>query len=133
MALKLEGLCPLIEVFDMRTSLGFYRDVLGFEIVMQAPPGDDPGWVLLRLGEVELMLNTAYEANERPPAPDPARVAAHRDTGLFFGSRDVDAVHAHLRAKGLEVGKPVVQPYGMKQLYVHDPDGYTLCFQWHAR
>jgi catechol 2,3-dioxygenase-like lactoylglutathione lyase family enzyme len=132
MTLELEGLCPLIQVFDMRTSLRFYRDVLGFAVVMQAPAGDAPDWVLLRLGEAELMLNTAYEAHERPPAPDPARIAAHRDTGLFLRSKDVDAVHEHLRAKGLDVEKPAVTSYGMKQLYVQDPDGYVLCFQRRA-
>jgi hypothetical protein len=42
--------------------------------------------VLLRLGHAELMLNTAYEDN-RPHSPDAQRVAAHRDTGLFFGCR----------------------------------------------
>jgi hypothetical protein len=30
------------------------------------------------------------------------------------------------------VKEPVVQRYGMKQLYVRDPDGYSLCFQWKA-
>ena len=69
------------------------------------------------------MLNTAYDADERPPSPDPARVAAHRDTGLFFRSRDVDGVYAHLREKGLPVEKPQVQSYGMKQVYAQDPDG----------
>jgi catechol 2,3-dioxygenase-like lactoylglutathione lyase family enzyme len=129
---KLEALCPLLEVFDMRTSVAFYRDVLGFEVVSQSPSGDDPGWLLLRQGEVELMLSTAFEAGERPPAPDPARVAAHRDTGLFFGSQDVDAVYAHLRAKGVAIEKLAVTSYGTKQLYIRDPDGYVLCFQWRA-
>jgi hypothetical protein len=23
-----------------------------------------------------------------------------------------------------------LRPYGMKQLYVRDPDGFGLCFQW---
>ena len=28
--------------------------------------------------------------------------------------------------------EPRVAPYGMKQLYLSDPDGYNLCFQWRA-
>jgi len=39
-------------------------------------------------------------------------------------------VYGHLCAKGIQVEPPKVAPYGMKQLYVHDPDGYNLCFQW---
>jgi hypothetical protein len=31
--------------------------------------------------------------------------------------------------KGLHMKLPAVQSYGMKQLNVHDPDGYELCFQ----
>ena len=78
------------------------------------------------------MLNNAYEADQRPPVPDPARVAAHGDTCLFFGCRDLDAAYQHLRAHGLDLKEPKVAPYGMRQLYLTDPDGYGLCFQWPA-
>ena len=33
MTVEVRGVCTLLLVFDMRTSLKFYRDVLGFEIV----------------------------------------------------------------------------------------------------
>ncbi len=65
--------------------------------------------------------------------PDPARIAAHDDTAIYFGRPDVDAAYAHLRARGVAVKEPEVAHYGMKQLYVSDPDGYNLCFQWPAR
>ena len=132
MPIKVEGLAPLIQVFDMPTSVAFYRDVLGFEVVMQSQPGDAFDWGLLRLDGAELMLNTAYEKEHRPPAPDPARIAAHEDTALYVGCRDVDAAFAHLRAKGVDVSPPQIASYGMKQLYVKDPDGYLICFQWPA-
>ncbi|MFY9550328.1 MAG: VOC family protein [Thermoanaerobaculia bacterium] len=130
MTLKVEGVCPLLIVFDMPRSIAFYRDVLGFEVVAAA--GDDCDWALLRLNDTELMLNTAYERDQRPPAPDPGRIAAHIDTALYFGCRDVDAAYAYLRGKGLNVQAPVIRDYGMKQLYLTDPDGYNLCFQWRA-
>jgi glyoxylase I family protein len=132
MSLKLESLCPLIQVFDMPRSLAFYRDLLGFEVVEQSKPRDDCDWVWLSLGEVSLMLNTMYEAPRRPAAPDPARAAAHGDIGFYIGAPDVDAVYAHLLAHGVEVNPPKIAPYGMKQLYLRDPDGYWLCFQWKA-
>jgi catechol 2,3-dioxygenase-like lactoylglutathione lyase family enzyme len=129
---RLQGLCPLIQVFDMRRSLAFYRDLLGFEVVERAPAGDDCDWAWLRSGSAELMLNTMYEAPDRPDAPDEARTAAHGDTMLFIGAPDVDAVYSHLRAQGVGVEAPVVAPYGMKQLSLRDPDGYGVCFQWRA-
>jgi glyoxylase I family protein len=128
-ALEVRGLAPLLQVFDMPASVRFYRDSLGFEVVTASGPGDHFGWGLLRLGGAELMLNTAYEADDRPPKPDPARVAGHADTGLYFACPDVDGAYRELLAKGLQLDPPVMRDYGMKQLYVADPDGYTLCFQ----
>jgi glyoxylase I family protein len=132
MGIDVEGFTPLIQVFDMPRSVAFYRDVLGFEVVTTSPPRgpDDFDWGLLRLGGVHLMLNTAYESDTRPPQPNAARVAAHRDTALFFGCRDVDAAYEHLGARGIDVKPPTVAPYGMKQLYLADPDGYEICLQW---
>jgi len=135
MALGLRGLTPLLQVHDMPTAVRFYRDMLGFEVVSTSPVlGPDRfHWAWLRLGSAELMLNTAYEHDdERPPVPDAARVAAHEDTGLFLGCPDVDAAYKELRGKGVPVKEPKVAGYGMKQMYVHDPDGYVLCFQWSA-
>jgi catechol 2,3-dioxygenase-like lactoylglutathione lyase family enzyme len=130
MSIPINGLAPMLQVFDMPASLAFYRDALGFECVSQAGPPDDIGWVLLRRGDVELMLNTAYEKADRPPAPDAGRVAAHVDTVLYFGCPDLEAAYQHLQAKGIPVGEPAIAPYGMRQLYVKDPDGFTVCFQW---
>jgi glyoxylase I family protein len=135
MALDVRGLTPLLQVYDMRDSIRFYRDLLGFEVVSTSPVlGKDRfHWALLRLGRAELMLNTAYEFdNERPAERDGARNAAHDDTGLFFACPGVDAAYEELLGKGVRVAKPAVAPYGMKQMYLHDPDGYALCFQWAA-
>jgi catechol 2,3-dioxygenase-like lactoylglutathione lyase family enzyme len=134
MSFELRGVCALLQVFDMPASLAFYRDILGFRIVGSAPPlerGDDFGWVWLRRDTAELMLNTRYDPDAvRPPAPDSASVAAHDDTILYIGCPDVDAVYEHLRAHGIAVSAPTIAPYGMRQLYVKDPDGFGLCFQW---
>ena len=133
MEIKIGGLCPLLQVFDMPTSIRFYRDVLGFNLASPTPENYECDWALLRLNESELMLNTAYEADERPPAPDPDRIAAHRDTALFFDCADVDAAFAYLRDKSIDVSDPAVQDYGMKQIYFKDPDGYEICFQHPAK
>ena len=131
MSIEVRGVCALLQVFDMPTSVRFYRDVLGFEIVQTTPrEGDQFDWGLLRLNETEVMLNTRYEQDERPAAPDPARIAAHRDTCLYFGCPDVDGAYRHLLAHGIAVEEPQIAPWGSKQLYLRDPDGYQLCFQW---
>jgi glyoxylase I family protein len=132
MAVNIRGMAPLIQVFDMPTSVAFYRDVLGFEVVASSTPPPDCNWVLLRLNGVEVMLNTAYESHQRPAAHDPARIAAHSDTTLYFGLEDLDGAYEHLRSRGLELERPAIQPYGMRQISITDPDGYGLCFHWPA-
>jgi glyoxylase I family protein len=132
MTIDIRGLAPLLQVFDMPTSIHFYRDLLGFEVVITSRPGEHFDWALLRLNGVELMLNTAYESHERPSAPDANRMAAHADTGLYFGCPNVEQAYDQLRARDLDVKPPVIRPYGMKQLNITDPDGYNLCFQWPA-
>ena len=131
MTVDVSGVCALLQVFDMPTSVRFYRDVLGFEVVERSEgDGDQFDWGLLRLNDAEVMLNTAYEHDLRPALPDPIRIAAHEDTSLYFGCENLDDVYQHLKSHGIAVDEPTVAPYGMKQLYVRDPDGYMLCFQW---
>lgn len=130
MAIELQSMTPLLQVFDMPTSVRFYRDVLGFELVASSGNDEHSDWVALQRGDVVLMLNTAYESDSRPPVPDAARIASHSDIGLFFACPDVDGAYQELVSRGLNPHPPKVQSYGMKQLYLTDPDGYVLCFQF---
>src|ERR1017187_6114413 len=107
MAITVRGLTPLLEVFELVS-------------------GGDLGWCMLKLGEATLMLNTAYDGDERPPAPDSTRVRGHADTSLYFSSPDPGQVYAHLSEKGWSVTEPIITSYGMKQVSTRDPDGFQL-------
>jgi uncharacterized glyoxalase superfamily protein PhnB len=133
MVIEIDGAVPLLNVYDVPTSIAFYRDVLGFEVVNHSQPfteaKDDYGWALLRLNGVELMLNNAYEDNIRPSKPDASRNAWHKDVCLYMNCRDVDGTYAYLHSRGVAAKEPRVAYYGMKQVSLKDPDGYSLCFQ----
>ncbi|MFN8653671.1 MAG: VOC family protein [Gemmatimonadales bacterium] len=136
MPLDLRGVCPLLAVFDMPRAIAFYRDILGFEVVASAPSNpkghpDGFGWAWLRHGTSEVMLNTLHDPDDpRPPQPDASRVDAHADTIIYLGAPEVDAVYRHLQAAGVAAEPPTNAPYGMRQLYTRDPDGFGICFQW---
>jgi glyoxylase I family protein len=129
MSLRIGGFATLLQVFDMPTSLAFYRGVLGFDVVSEVPSDGQCDWVMLKRFESELMLNTAYEADARPSAAEPARISAHADTALYFDCEDVDVAYEYLRQHGVAAKPPIITDYGMKQLYFKDPDGYEICLQ----
>ena len=128
MPIEVRGICPLISVFNMPRSLAFYRDILGFEVVSDSGNGDRSSWVWIRLNAADLMLNDQYEPGHEPPEVPPDRQKWHHDTCLYF-SADPDAVYEYLRSQNIDLKPPKDAPYGMRQLYLHDPDGYNLCFQ----
>ncbi|MBX3437880.1 MAG: VOC family protein [Planctomycetaceae bacterium] len=126
------GVTTLLQVFDMPTSVAFYRDVLGARVLMTSATGepyDVFDWAMLQLGNATLMLNTAYEADERPASVDAARVEAHTDTVLYFACEDARAAYDWLCERAWPAQPPVETYYGMTQVYTKDPDGYELCFQ----
>jgi catechol 2,3-dioxygenase-like lactoylglutathione lyase family enzyme len=130
MSIEIRGMMPLLSVFNMPASLAFYRDILGFEVFRDSGNGDNSSWVWLRLKDVDLMLNDQYEPGQVPANPPSERTTWHHDTCLYFGCEDTDSAFEYLRSKGLSLEPPKVAPYGMKQLYFRDPDGYNLCLQW---
>lgn len=79
------------------------------------------------------MLNTAYDAGQRPPARASSRGPAYGCVCLYIGCSDVDQIYAELQAKGLALKPPADAPYGMRQLCLPDPDGYLVCFQHPVR
>jgi glyoxylase I family protein len=126
------GTAPLLQVYDMPTAVVFYRDVIGFSVTAQSEPdrGDDCNWVLMKLQDVELMLNTQYEKDKRPPAPDPVRTKWHHDTTLYFGCPDIRALYLSFLSKGATVNSPIITQYNFRAIYLTDPDGYQLCLHW---
>ena len=74
MAIEVQGVAPLVQVFDMPRSIRFYRDLLGFALTgnskAKSSDPDDVNWAMLQLSNATIMLNTAYDPDDVPEAPD---------------------------------------------------------------
>lgn len=130
MAIRATDVTALLQVFDMRRSVAFYRDILGFEVIAAHEPEGQLHWAMLKLDQAVIMLNSRYEDDARPAVEQP--VPSHGDVTLYFGCPDVEEAYQLLRSKPVALSPPVVTYYGMKQLTLADPDGYALCFQQKA-
>ena len=102
---------PILSTGDLPRALGFYRDLLGFEVTYQFPAEGEPGYVALDLGRSHLGIGA-------DPAADGQRCT------LWVYADDCDAAVEHLRGHGVRVvAEPADQPWGERMAEVADPDG----------
>ena len=113
---------PLLFVDDLPSCVAFYTDKLGFTLQGKWEPDGKLTWCKLRRDGSAIMLQQACDEDGR---------AGERGRGIifYFECHDVDAMYGEVVARGLAVNPPEVAFYGQKQLSLHDPDGYSLCFQ----
>lgn len=104
----------LLRPSDLDRSLAFYRDTLGLAVYREFGEGRQRGVVFFLGGG---LLEVSGQA-ESTPSPSVA---------LWLQVRDVDATHDELVAKGVNVVRPpVTEPWGLREMWVGDPDGIRL-------
>ena len=129
------ALSPNLMVTDMEASLGFYHHVVGLPIAfaVDAEQNTDTSgeivagtvFAALRAGETELMLQDRVSLAEDAPMVTEDTAPGGTFT-LYFRVDDVDAVVERLPGSQ-EVVKPLqLTWYGMKEIWVRDPDGYVV-------
>ncbi len=91
MAIEVQGVAPIVQVFDMPRSIRFYRDVLGFMVTgrsrAKSADPDDVDWVMMKLSNATVMLNTAYDRRRTCVARSCALVGAPGHLPLLWLSR----------------------------------------------
>lgn len=120
---KLMTSCPHFLVADVRRAAEYYRDKLGFRIIgyfFEEPPV----FGMVDRDRAEIHLRRAYDGKS---GSNRERVADALD--CYVRVDDVEALHVEFKERGADITlPPIVQSYGMKEIYVRDPDGYTICF-----
>jgi uncharacterized glyoxalase superfamily protein PhnB len=136
---------PLTLMFtsrDMRKSLAFYRDTLGFELEGAWPDETNPMWANVMLDGQSIMLGATMspEAADSMCGGDAGAAAYMKTLAEEFKKHkpgvgvltyvmvsDVDAYHAKLVKKGVRgLAQPKSQFYGIRDFGLEDPDGYRL-------
>jgi uncharacterized glyoxalase superfamily protein PhnB len=113
------GAVPYIFCADAGAISDWCQQVLGF--VERGRWIDDNGAVCnveLTLGNAEVWLDG--------PVPDWPRRLEGLGSWIGLQVDDVDAIHTHLRNRGIDVGPPADRGFGTRHLTVLDPEGH----QW---
>ena len=113
---------PYFLVPDVAAAGDYYRDVLGFEREYAA--GNPPEFAIYSRNGSAIMFRRAAEA---------ALICPNEAQGgtwdVFYWVEALDALFEQLTRLGATVVySPTVQPYGIREFAVRDPNGYVLGF-----
>jgi uncharacterized glyoxalase superfamily protein PhnB len=107
---KFELVVPILSVTDMRASLDYYVEKLGFEKKWEW--GEPADFACVARDEVELFLSLGAQ-----------RVATGSWISIFV--QDVDALYDDYKKRGAIIRKPPTEyPWGMREMNVEDLDGH---------
>jgi catechol 2,3-dioxygenase-like lactoylglutathione lyase family enzyme len=104
----------LLRPSEPERSRRFYRDTLGLAIYREFGPADDPGLVFfLGGGFLELSGRSTHASGD--------------GLALWIQVRDVEAEHQRLLVAGVPVVRePQLEPWGLVEMWVEDPDGVRI-------
>lgn len=112
---KFNSAAPCLSVSDMARSLGFYRDILGFE--SGHLEGDPPVYATLHHDEVAIHLSLDRDGNK----------AGTSFCCVFVTG--VDALYHACVSKGAKIARQIEDsPYGLRDFNLEDPDGNVVLF-----
>jgi catechol 2,3-dioxygenase-like lactoylglutathione lyase family enzyme len=105
-----------LTVSDLASSLAWYRDVPGLNVLME-----DRSWALLGDGAARIALKAGV--------PTPGTIL------LTFELTDLDGWVTRLQQRGIALDEPIkTSAEGYRRALVRDPDGYRLSFfEWMTR
>ena len=120
-------LSPTLAVRDMKKTIDFYKNSLGFRIGMLFPDADNPEYADLSKDGMTLMFIPA------------ANLGIGNDEKLGTGVNlyleidgDIDEYYAELKEKGVEIAVDIKdEPFGIRDFTIKDIDGYQLTFNRH--
>lgn len=118
--MKLTNLIPMLETENLKQTIQFYAEVLGFECEGSFPDAENPCWASLRKDEVVIMFSSrnAHSTIEKPTM-----------TGfLYLYPDDVDRAWELLKDKAT-IEYPIENfDYGMREFAIRDCNGYLIQF-----
>lgn len=116
-----QALSASLTVRDLRASLAWYRDVVGFAVEQEMEREGVLRGVALRAGDVRLLLN------QDDGAKGFDRTKGEGFSLMITTGQDVDELAQEIRARGGALAsEPMTMPWGARVFRLQDPDGFRF-------
>ena len=126
--MKMTALTPNLMVKDVNKTVAFYKDVLGFEVVMTVPETGKLDWAWMKRDEVNVMFQSRADMSQAIPALRNAPVGATMT--LYVMMEGVADLFKQLKDhEKIRVVEPLHDMfYGTKEFTIRDENDYLLTF-----
>lgn len=115
------SLSTSLTVKDLKASLAWYRDVVGFTVNQQHEREGVVRAVSFSAGAVQLLIN------QDDGAKGMDRVKGEGFSLMFTTSQDVDAIARGITERGgILDSEPADMPWGARVFRLRDPDGFRM-------
>jgi catechol 2,3-dioxygenase-like lactoylglutathione lyase family enzyme len=107
---------PILRMYDVSATLGFYLDYLQFSLDWRE--GEDDGPVFMRVSRDEAALLVSSNHGDGTPG-----------TAVVIPVADVEALHRELHSRSYPFMNPGIEPRGIgREMLVLDPAGNEVRF-----
>ncbi len=114
--MTLQALAPMLQTWDLKATIAFYTDLLGFTCERVS----EEGWASLRRDNVNIML--------AGPNPHDGSTSPAFTGSLYIKTDGVDDLWHRLKDKA-RLCYPIEEfEYGMREFAIYDNNGYVLQF-----
>jgi uncharacterized glyoxalase superfamily protein PhnB len=117
-----QNLGASLTVADVRRSLAWYRDVLGFSLDREHERDGKLIAVSLRAGEVRILLT------QENGAKGVDRVKGEGFSLQITTAQDIDALASNAKRAGATLDAEPADAWGVRAFRLRDPDGFRLVF-----
>ncbi len=122
----LKKLTPNIMVEDVNGTVQFYKDVLGFQVIVTVPEEGVFNWAMLGRDDVQLMVQSRASLTEELPLLHGRAIGG--TLTFYVDVSDVQGLYEQIKGKVTIVQDMHTTFYGAQEFAIQDNNGYILAF-----
>ncbi len=110
---KLSRVAPELPVSNLKESVKYYEQQLGFRAVVEMPGGN---YAIVERDDIAIHL---FQDDAQRPSP----------VGIHIFTEDLEALHTELKSRGARISQQILRkPWGNRDFRVHDDSGNEIKF-----